>query len=105
MVGRPRQRRLGSRNLQSYGGHSPRVLTLHYLGERARHSASFSRRRVVEAGGVEPPSEKPCNTKTTCLAHSEGFAGGTQKGQDAPPASPMISPPQSGPKSGDQPTV
>jgi len=25
---------------------------------------------VVEAGGVEPPSEKPCHQKTTCLARS-----------------------------------
>jgi len=23
---------------------------------------------MVEAGGVEPPSEKRCDTKTTCLA-------------------------------------
>jgi len=60
---------------------------------------------MVEAGGVEPPSEKPCNTKTTCLSRSEGFAGGAQNGQDAPPTSPMISPPQSGPKSASQPTV
>jgi len=25
---------------------------------------------MVEAGGVEPPSEKPCHQKTTCLARS-----------------------------------
>ena len=42
-------------------------------------------RVLVEAGGVEPPSEKPCNAKTTCLARSgrrspsrvrSAFAGG-----------------------------
>ena len=27
-------------------------------------------REVVEAGGVEPPSEKPCHRKPTCLADS-----------------------------------
>jgi len=25
---------------------------------------------LVEAGGVEPPSERPCSRKTTCLARS-----------------------------------
>src|SRR5579859_6421950 len=64
-----------------------------------------SRLQMVEAGGVEPPSEKPCHPKTTCLSRSEGFAGGTQSGQDAPPASPMISPPHYGPKCDGQPTV
>ena len=52
----------------------------------------------MEAGGVEPPSEKPCHPKTTCLARSGSgsalwasrtFAPGTQNGQDAPAASPM----------------
>lgn len=61
--------------------------------------------QVVEAGGVEPPSEKPCNTKSTCLSHSEGFAGRAQNRQDALPTSPMISPPHCGPKRGNQPTV
>jgi len=60
---------------------------------------------MVEAGGVEPPSEKPCNTKSTCLSRSEGFAGRAQNRQDALPASPMISPPHCGPKRGNQPTV
>jgi hypothetical protein len=60
---------------------------------------------MVEAGGVEPPSEKPCNTKTTCLSRSDCFAGGTQSGQDVPPASPMISPARCGPKRASQPTV
>jgi hypothetical protein len=60
---------------------------------------------MVEAGGVEPPSEKPCNSKTTCLSRSMGFAGRTQNGQDALPASPMISPPHYGPKRDSQPTV
>ena len=34
----------------------------------ARDTTSWS--DVVEAGGVEPPSEKPCHQKTTCLARS-----------------------------------
>ena len=45
--------------------------------------------RMVEAGGVEPPSEKPCHPKTTCLSHSSGFVEGAQNGQDAPPTSPI----------------
>ena len=28
---------------------------------------------MVEAGGVEPPSEKRYDTKTTCLAHFSFF--------------------------------
>lgn len=27
----------------------------------------------LEAGGVEPPSEKPCSQKPTCLSHSGAF--------------------------------
>jgi hypothetical protein len=65
----------------------------------------ISLREILEAGGVEPPSEKPCNTKSTCLSHSEGFAGRAQNRQDALPTSPMISPPHCGPKRGNQPTV
>jgi len=60
---------------------------------------------ILEAGGVEPPSEKPCHPKPTCLSRSEGFAAGAQSGQDALAASPMISPPHCGPKRGGQPTV
>ena len=63
------------------------------------------RLNLVEAGGVEPPSERPCHSKTTCLARSKGFAGGTQNEQDAPPTSPMISPVRYGPKRTGQPTV
>ena len=37
----------------------------------------------MEAGGVEPPSEKPCHSKTTCLSRSGGFTGRAQNGQDA----------------------
>ncbi len=44
---------------------------------------------MVEAGGVEPPSEKRNGPKTTCLAHSIWFAGRAWNAQDAPPASPM----------------
>jgi len=51
-----------------------------------RHHAE--RIGVVEAGGVEPPSEKPCHQKTTCLARSLrlppmavcGFAGARSEG-------------------------
>ena len=60
---------------------------------------------ILEAGGVEPPSEMPCYSKTTCLSRSVGFAGRTQSGQDALPASPMISPAHYGPKRASQPTV
>jgi integrase/recombinase XerD len=59
----------------------------------------------MEAGGVEPPSEKPCNTKPTCLSRSVGFAASAQNRQDAPVTSPMISPPHCGPKRDSQPTV
>ena len=72
---------------------------------RASLGTPFPSSEMVEAGGVEPPSEKPYNSKTTCLSRSEGFADGTQSGQDAPPASPMISPPHYGPKRDGQPTV
>ena len=35
---------------------------------------------MVEAGGVEPPSEEPCGQKTTCLSRSlTAFAGGTKE--------------------------
>jgi len=61
--------------------------------------------RMVEAGGVEPPSEKPCHSKTTCLSRSDGFTGRAQSGQDALPASPMILPAHYGPKRDGQPTV
>jgi hypothetical protein len=60
---------------------------------------------VVEAGGVEPPSEKPCCSKTTCLSRSDCFAVSAQNGQDAPAASPMISPARYGPKRASQPAV
>jgi len=44
----------------------------------------------VEAGGVEPPSEKRYGSKTTCLSHSIGFAGSAWNAQDAQPTSPMF---------------
>jgi len=43
----------------------------------------------VEAGGVEPPSEKRNGPKPTCLARSVWFADSAQSGQEMPPASPM----------------
>ena len=36
--------------------------------DRAQGTKSWS--DLVEAGGVEPPSERPCSRKTTCLAGS-----------------------------------
>src|SRR5579862_2082500 len=44
---------------------------------------------LVEAGGVEPPSEKRYGSKTTCLSHSIGFAGCAWNAQDAQSTSPM----------------
>ena len=44
---------------------------------------------MVEAGGVEPPSEKRNGPKTTCLSHSIWFAGLAWNAQDAQPASPI----------------
>ncbi len=43
----------------------------------------------VEAGGVEPPSEKRYGPKPTCLSHSIYFASRARKAQDALPASPI----------------
>ena len=69
---------------------------------------------VMEAGGVEPPSEKPCHPKTTCLARSGSnlpvkagcsFASCAQSGQETLPASPIISPPHYGPKRDSQPAI
>ena len=50
---------------------------------------SYQKDRVVEAGGVEPPSEKRNGQKTTCLSHSICFANLAWNAQDARPASPM----------------
>src|SRR5262249_9814060 len=47
-------------------------------------------RNSVEAGGVEPPSEKRNGPKPTCLARSIWFADGAQSGQEMPPASPVV---------------
>jgi len=44
----------------------------------------------MEAGGVEPPSEKRNGSKTTCLARSVFFAGRAQSGQETRSASPMV---------------
>jgi len=45
---------------------------------------------MVEAGGVEPPSEKRCDTKPTCLAQFVVFAGRAWNEQETQPASPMV---------------
>ena len=94
-----RPRREGSRAAGKYTRDRARALAP-WVAARQAHLEED-----LEAGGVEPPSEKPCHPKTTCLSHSKGFAGGAQNGQDAPPTSPMISPPRSGPKRNGQPTV
>jgi hypothetical protein len=44
---------------------------------------------MVEAGGVEPPSEKRYGPKSTCLSHSIYFAGRVWNAQDTRPASPI----------------
>jgi len=44
---------------------------------------------MVEAGGVEPPSEKRYGPKPTCLSHSIWFAGRAWNAQDALSASPI----------------
>ena len=80
----------------------------HRLKKRAMAGicpSAIHARWQMEAGGVEPPSEKPCNAKTTCLARSDFFVASAQSGQDALATSPMISPPHYGPKRGNQPTV
>ena len=58
---------------------------------------------MVEAGGVEPPSEKRYGPKPTCVARSIGFARRAQNEQETQPASPMISPKPYGPKGSGQP--
>ena len=45
---------------------------------------------MVEAGGVEPPSEKRYDTKPTCLAQFGCFAFRAQNEQETRPASPMV---------------
>ncbi len=45
---------------------------------------------MVEAGGVEPPSEKRYGPKPTCVARSRQFAYRAWSEQDARPASPMV---------------
>ncbi len=74
---------------------------------------NFLLRKILEAGGVEPPSEKPCRRKTTCLSRSGAavpcgippFASDAQSEQETKPASPMISPARYGPKRASQPTL
>jgi hypothetical protein len=44
---------------------------------------------MVEAGGVEPPSERGCRQKTTCLSDSIGFAASAQNRQETPTTSPV----------------
>jgi len=55
-----------------------------------RGAKSFRCVRLVEAGGVEPPSEKRYGPKPTCLAHSVWFAGRAQNEQETLPASPIF---------------
>ena len=55
-----------------------------------RGAKSFACARLVEAGGVEPPSEKRYGPKPTCLAHSVWFAGRAQNEQETRLTSPMV---------------
>jgi hypothetical protein len=66
--------------------------------QKARLAQGKFASQNLEAGGVEPPSEKPCHPKTTCLSHSvrgpatravRSFAARAQNWQDARVASPM----------------
>ena len=45
---------------------------------------------MVEAGGVEPPSEKRYAAEPTCLSQFVWFAGRAQNEQETQPASPMV---------------
>jgi hypothetical protein len=94
---------------QTAGSPGPRRIAVAFCpSTRANHAIAqdkISLCEMVEAGGVEPPSEKPCNTKPTCLSRSVGFAASAQNRQDALTTSPMISPPHYGPKRDGQPTV
>jgi hypothetical protein len=54
-----------------------------------RLEADLKSLKMVEAGGVEPPSEKRYGPKPTCLSHSICFASCAWNAQDAPPASPI----------------
>jgi len=60
------------------------------LGSQQRLlGTKFRLGEILEAGGVEPPSEERYGPKTTCLAHSVFFASGAQSEQETQPASPM----------------
>ena len=45
---------------------------------------------MVEAGGVEPPSEKRCAAEPTCLSQFVRFARRAWNEQETQPASPMV---------------
>jgi hypothetical protein len=45
---------------------------------------------MVEAGGVEPPSEKRYATEPTCLSQFVWFAFRAWNEQETQPASPMV---------------
>src|SRR5712692_2090427 len=63
----------------------------------------FSSAKTLEAGGVEPPSEKRYGPKPTCLARSIWFAGCAWNEQETRPTSPMLSPAHHGPRRSGQP--
>ena len=77
------------------------------LGTRKKRAArdTISLSDMVEAGGVEPPSEKRYATEPTCLSQFVWFASRAWNEQETPPASPMISPTPYGPKGAGQLTV
>src|SRR5207253_6145145 len=78
ITGPGRCRRSGGCNSNAQGG----ILDL------ARQQ-NFQKARSLEAGGVEPPSEKRYGPKPTCLSHSICFAGYAWNAQDAWSASPI----------------
>src|SRR5579863_4780968 len=104
----------GGPSLALHADRPPRGTASAVLRKSPMMVNAMSYLRMVEAGGVEPPSEKPCHPKTTCLARSGSslpvkagcsFASCAQSGQETLPASPIISPPHYGPKRDSQPAV
>src|SRR6185437_13036282 len=77
-------RKLRARSGQNFASRAPRLRAncARSLGTKFRFASPSTRancalardkislREILEAGGVEPPSERPCSRKTTCLARS-----------------------------------
>jgi hypothetical protein len=67
-LGRPGPRSIGTRSSQSCW-----ILFASSTSPCKGRQAENQSERMVEAGGVEPPSEKRCDTKPTCLAQFRCF--------------------------------